>query len=76
MSDESITLLYSIAMVVDAVTALLIGKAYDRLKVKTENKTGGLLVLMAIPFLTLLLPIFDIEQFGSAYCYWDDYFLA
>ncbi|ADL41743.1 major facilitator superfamily MFS_1 [Caldicellulosiruptor obsidiansis OB47] len=62
MSDESITLLYSIAMVVDAVTALLIGKAYDRLKVKTENKTGGLLVLMAIPFLTLLLPFLTLSN--------------
>jgi hypothetical protein len=52
MSDGSITLLYAAAMIVDAVTALLVGKAYDRLKIKTGMKTGGLLVLMAIPFIT------------------------
>ena len=56
MSDGDITLLYSLAMIVDAVTALLVGKAYDRIKTKTGMKTGGLLVLIGIPFITLLLP--------------------
>lgn len=56
MSDGNITLLYSVAMIVDAVTALLVGKAYDRLKAKTGMKTGGLLVLVAIPFITMPLP--------------------
>jgi len=31
MSDGNITLLYSIAMVVDAVSALFVGKSYDQL---------------------------------------------
>ena len=56
MSDGNITLLYSGAMAVDAVAALIVGKLYDQLKKKTGDKTGGLTVLMAIPFITLLLP--------------------
>jgi MFS family permease len=62
MSDGNITLLYSLAMLVDAVTALLVGKAYDRLKIKTGKKTGGILVLVAIPFITLLLPILTLSN--------------
>lgn len=62
MSDASIALLYSVAMIVDAVTALLVGKAYDRIKTKTGMKTGGLLVLMAIPFITLLLPFLTLSR--------------
>jgi MFS family permease len=62
MSDGNITLLYSVAMAVDAVAALLVGKAYDRMKKKTEMKTGGLAVLMAIPFITLLLPFMTISN--------------
>lgn len=60
MSDGNITLLYSGAMAVDALAALAIGRAYDRLKKKTGIKTGGLAVLIAIPFLTLLLPFLTI----------------
>jgi len=56
MSDGNITLIYSIAMIIDALTAILIGKAYDRMKDKAGNKTGGLIVLLIIPFITLLLP--------------------
>ncbi len=56
MSDGNITLLYSGAMAVDAVTALIVGKLYDKMKKRTGSKTGGLTVLMAIPFITLLLP--------------------
>lgn len=56
MSDGNITLLYSLAMLVDAVAAIIVGKAYDRLKEKTGKKTGGILVLSAIPLMTMLLP--------------------
>lgn len=62
MSDGNITLLYSVAMVVDAATALLVGKVYDRLKIKTGMRTGGLLVLIAIPFITLLLPFLTLSN--------------
>ncbi len=56
MPDGDITLLYAGAMAVDAVTALLIGKAYDRMKRRTGVRTGGLVVLLMVPFLTLALP--------------------
>jgi MFS family permease len=56
MADGSITLLYSAAMAVDAAAALIVGKTYDHMKKKTGIKTGGLAVLMTIPFITLLLP--------------------
>lgn len=62
MSDASITLLYSFAMIVDAVTALIVGKTYDRLKNTSEKKTGGILVLVAIPFITAALPIFAMTE--------------
>lgn len=61
MSDGNITLLYSGAMAVDAIAALLVGKAYDRMKTKKGMKTGGLTVLTAIPFMTLLLPFTTIS---------------
>jgi MFS family permease len=60
MSDGRITLLYSGAMAVDALAALVIGRWYDRLKEKTGVRTGGLVVLIGIPFLTLLLPFLTI----------------
>jgi len=57
LSDASITLLYAVAMAVDAAAALAFGKAYDMRKTKTGKKVGGLTVLVVIPFLTMLLPI-------------------
>lgn len=59
-SDGSITLLYAGAMAVDAVAALAVGKLYDNLK--KESKTGGLVVLLPIPFITMLLPVFTISN--------------
>jgi MFS family permease len=57
MSDGNITLVYSLAMIVDAATALVIGRIYDKLKVQTGRKAGGLLVLMILPVISLLLPV-------------------
>ncbi len=62
MSDADITLLYAGAMAVDAITALLIGKAYDRMKRRTATKTGGLIVLLLIPFVTLALPFLTLSR--------------
>jgi MFS family permease len=62
MSDGNITLLYAGAMAVDAVAALLVGKVYDHMKNKRGIKTGGLTALMAIPFITLLLPFTTISS--------------
>ncbi len=62
MSDGKITLLYALAMLVDAITALIVGTSYDKIKIKTGNKTGGILVLVAIPFITLLLPLLTLSN--------------
>lgn len=62
MSDGNITLLYSIAMAVDAVAALAIGKIYDNVKSKSEQKSGGLIVLIILPILTVIIPILTLSQ--------------
>ncbi|MGI6725298.1 MAG: MFS transporter [Christensenellales bacterium] len=62
MSDGNITMLYSAAMLVDALTAMIVGKAYDRLKEKTGRKTGGILALAAIPLMTMLLPLLTLSH--------------
>lgn len=56
LSDGNITLLYSGAMIMDAITALVVGKVYDNRKAKTGTTTGGLLVLTMIPIITVSLP--------------------
>ncbi len=51
LSDGNITLLYSLAMIVDAATALAVGKIYDFAKEKLSRKAGGLLLLIVLrPF--------------------------
>jgi len=62
MSDGDITLLYAGAMAVDAVAALVAGKAYDRMKSRCGVRTGGLFVLVAIPLVTLLLPFLTLSS--------------
>ncbi|MEM5766476.1 MAG: MFS transporter [Candidatus Aenigmatarchaeota archaeon] len=52
--EAIIPLLYSLAMIVDAITAPLIGKAYDKLE-RNRNRSG-LLLLILIPLLTLPIP--------------------
>ena len=58
VTDTQITLLYSFTMIVDAVVALIIGYAYDKVKKKTGNKQGGILVLLFVPFATTLIAYF------------------
>jgi MFS family permease len=55
VSDAQIPIIYAIAMAVDAVAALIVGKTYDRI---------GLTSLLAIPLLTLLIPFF---AFSTSY---------
>ncbi|MEM5790714.1 MAG: MFS transporter [Candidatus Aenigmatarchaeota archaeon] len=52
--EAQIPLLYSLAMIADAIIALLIGKAYDKLEKK--SKKSGLLLLILLPLLTLTIP--------------------
>jgi MFS family permease len=47
VSDAQIPLIYAMAMGVDALAALLVGKTYDRI---------GLISLLAVPLLTLPIP--------------------
>lgn len=55
--DKNITFLYAVAMIVDAVMAIIIGRLYDRLKAHKQNKTAGLNLLILLPILTVLIPI-------------------
>lgn len=65
LTDGKITLIYSAAMIIDALTALIVGRLYDKLKEKSGKKNGGILVLGAIPVVTLLLPFFGLTMTKS-----------
>ena len=65
LTDGKITLIYSVAMIIDALTALIVGRLYDKLKEKSGKKDGGILVLGAIPVVTLLLPFFGLTMSKS-----------
>jgi MFS family permease len=56
LTDSQIPFFYAIAMAVDAVAALIIGKAYDVFKVKKKNELAGLYVLIFIPAASLFIP--------------------
>ncbi|MDH7518060.1 MAG: MFS transporter [Candidatus Thermoplasmatota archaeon] len=58
LSDAQIPLFYVIAMAVNAVIALIIGKTYDKLKNIKRNNKAGLLTLMIIPIFSLFIPFF------------------
>lgn len=62
MPDSEITLMYSIAMIVDAVMAMVIGRIYDVLKKKRNNKKAGLLSLIFIPFATMAMPFLVLSE--------------
>lgn len=56
LSDAQIPLFYAIAMGVDAIAALGIGKIYDSLKMRKKNEKAGLDTLIIIPALSLIIP--------------------
>lgn len=58
LSDANIPLFYAIAMGVDALVALIVGKIYDILKEKKNSETEGLNLLFIIPLFTLMIPLF------------------
>lgn len=62
--DEKITALYSLIMIVDAVMAIIIGKAYDTVKNRLGSKQGGIRVLAFVPFLTAIIPflVFSVNK--------------
>jgi MFS family permease len=56
LSDAQIPLFYALAMGVDALAAMAIGKTYDIFKAKRSNEKAGLITLIAIPVFSLLIP--------------------
>ncbi|MDD5096961.1 MAG: MFS transporter [Candidatus Omnitrophica bacterium] len=58
MTDAQIPLFYAIAMGVDAIAAMVIGKTYDIFKTRRNNEKAGLLTLLAIPAFSLFIPVF------------------
>jgi hypothetical protein len=61
VTDAQIPLMYALAMAVDAVIGLVIGKWYDRLKIRFDNDHAGLLLLIALPILTAPLPLLTLS---------------
>jgi MFS-type transporter involved in bile tolerance (Atg22 family) len=56
LSDAQIPLFYALAMGVDAVAAMAIGRTYDIFKARRNNEKAGLITLIAIPVFSLLIP--------------------
>ncbi len=62
LSDAQITLYYSIAMIVDAITAVVVGKLYDQRIEKAGKKTAGLALLAFIPVVSLAMPLLALSH--------------
>lgn len=58
LTDAQIPLFYALAMGVDAIAAMTIGKTYDIFKAKRNNEKAGLITLIAIPVFSLFIPAF------------------
>jgi MFS family permease len=61
VTDAQIPLMYALAMGVDAIIGLVIGRWYDKLKIKFDNEHAGLLLLIALPLLTAPLPLLTLS---------------
>lgn len=60
-TDSQIPLLYALAMAVDAVVGLIIGRWYDRLKTRHDHEHAGLLLLIILPVFTAFLPLLTLK---------------
>lgn len=58
LSDAQIPFFYAVAMAIDGAIALAVGRMYDRIKKKQDNEKAGLVTLVAIPALSVLVPVF------------------
>jgi len=58
LTDSQIPLFYALAMAVDAIAALAIGRAYDIFKARRNNEKAGLITLVVIPLFSLFIPAF------------------
>jgi len=74
VSDTQIPFLYAVAMIVDAIFGIIIGKMYDKLKMKHKNEQAGLLILLFMPILTaVILPLifsFNLIMIFMAVFFW------
>lgn len=74
LSDVQIPLFYAIAMGIDAMAALAIGKSYDLLKNRSNNQNAGLNLLVAVPLISLLIPFFifsrNLSLIAIGVCCW------
>ncbi len=66
LSDARIPLMYALAMGIDGISALAIGKAYDTMKKKRGNVNAGLELLFFIPLLSALIPLLVFSSGPSA----------
>ena len=66
LSDARIPLMYALAMGIDGISALAIGKAYDAMKKKRGNVNAGLELLFFIPLLSALIPLLVFSSGPSA----------
>jgi len=57
MNDSYIPLMYTLAMGVDGVFALIIGKFYDKFKYKEKNELAGIKTIILIPIITIFIPL-------------------
>jgi predicted MFS family arabinose efflux permease len=62
VTDAQIPLMYALAMAVDAVIGLFIGRWYDKLKLRFNNEHSGLLLLIILPVLTAPLPFLTLSS--------------
>jgi predicted MFS family arabinose efflux permease len=57
LSDAQIPLFYAVAMGIDGITAVIIGKLYDVFKQRNRNERAGLFTLIVIPVLSAFIPL-------------------
>ena len=62
ITDAQIPLFYAIAMFIDGIAALIVGRLYDKIKEKRGNKKSSLTLLIIIPLFTLLIPLFSFAK--------------
>jgi len=62
LNDTYIPLLYAVAMGVDAIVGLAVGKLYDKINKRSGIHKSGLVLLLAIPISAAIVPIFIFSQ--------------